>query len=101
MANRKFSIPTKGSQFTSDIFIYELKKNGIKISMDGKGRALDNIFVERLWRSVKYEDVYINVYENGLTLWKGLDKYFEFYNNQRLHQSLDYKTPTQIYSMAA
>ena len=91
----------QGSQFTSDIFINELKKNEIKISMDGKGRALDNIFVERLWRSVKYEDVYLNVYENGLTLWKGLDKYFKFYNNVRLHQSLGYKTPKQKYTLAA
>lgn len=91
----------QGSQFTSDIFINELKKNEIKISMDGKGRALDNVFVERLWRSVKYENVYLNVYENGLTLWKGLDDYFRFYNNDRLHQSLDYQTPGQIYHFAA
>ena len=69
--------------------------------MDGKGRALDNVFVERLWRSVKYENVYLNVYENGLTLWKGLDDYFRFYNNERLHQSLDYQTPKQIYDCAA
>jgi len=85
----------QGSQFTSDVFINELKKNEIKISMDGKGRALDNVFVERLWRNVKYENVYLNVYENGLTLWKGLDDYFRFYNNDRLHQSLDYQTPGQ------
>ena len=91
----------QGSQFTSDIFINELKKNEIKISMDGKGRALDNIFVERLWRSVKYENIYLNVYENGLTLWKGLDEYFTFYNNERLHQSLDYQTPKQRYELAA
>jgi putative transposase len=91
----------QGSQFTSDVFINELKKNEIKISMDGKGRALDNIFVERLWRSVKYENVYLNVYENGLTLWKGLDGYFKFYNNERLHQSLDYQTPKQRYQLAA
>lgn len=91
----------QGSQFTSDVFINNLKKNEIKISMDGKGRALDNIFVERLWRSVKYEDIYLNVYENGLTLWKGLDKYFKFYNNVRLHQSLEYQTPKQKYVLAA
>jgi len=91
----------QGSQFTSDVFINELKKNEIKISMDGKGRALDNIFVERLWRSVKYENVYLNVYENGLTLWKGLNDYFHFYNNQRLHQSLNYQTPKQKYQLAA
>lgn len=63
----------QGSQFTSDVFINELKKNEINIYMDGKGRALDNIFVERLWRSVKYEKVYLNVYENGLYLWQGLN----------------------------
>lgn len=91
----------QGSQFTSDVFINELKKNDIKISMDGKGRALDNIFIERLWRSVKYEEVYLNVYENGLSLWKGLDNYFRFYNNQRVHQSLDYKTPQYVYENAA
>jgi putative transposase len=91
----------QGSQFTSDVFINELKKNEITISMDGKGRALDNIFVERLWRSVKYENVYLNVYENGLTLWKGLNDYFEFYNERRLHQSLNYQTPKQKYLMAA
>lgn len=69
----------QASQFTSDVF---LKNNEIKISMDGKGRALDNIFVKRLWRNVKYEDVHLNLYENGLTLWKGLEKYFQFYNNE-------------------
>ena len=91
----------QGSQFTSDAFINELKNNEIKISMDGKGRALDNIYIERLWRSVKYEDIYLNVYENGLTLWKGLEKYFQFYNHERLHQSLDYQTPKQRYQLAA
>lgn len=91
----------QGSQFTSEIFINALKYNGIKISMDGKGRALDNIFIERLWRSVKYENVYLNVYENGLSLWKGLDQYFQFYNHERLHQSLNYHTPKQKYVLAA
>jgi len=91
----------QGSQFTSEVFINELKKNEIQISMDGKGRALDNIYIERLWRSVKYEDIYLNVYENGLTLWQGLDKYFKFYNNVRVHQSLSYQTPKQKYELAA
>ena len=91
----------QGSQFTSDLFINELIGNGIKISMDGKGRALDNIFIERLWRSVKYENVYLNVYENGLSLWEGLEKYFLFYNHVRIHQSLDYHTPKQRYELAA
>ena len=85
----------QGSQFTSEVFINTLIANGIKISMDGKGRALDNIFIERLWRTVKYENIYLNVYENGLSLWKGLEKYFQFYNQERLHQSLDYHTPNQ------
>lgn len=87
----------QGSQFTSDVFINILKSNEIKISMDGKGRALDNIFIERLWKSVKYEHVYLYVYEDGLSLYKGLEGYFEFYNERRLHQSLDYKTPNEIY----
>lgn len=69
--------------------------------MDGKGRALDNIFVERLWRSVKYEHIYLNVYENGISLWRGLVGYFEFYNNERLHQSLEYRTPAGCYLSAA
>ena len=91
----------QGSQFTSEVFINTLKDNGINISMDGKGRALDNIFIERLWRSVKYENVYLNVYDNGLSLWKGLEQYFQFYNQERLHQSLDYHTPKQKYVLAA
>jgi putative transposase len=91
----------QGSQFTSDIFINTLKDNAIKISMDGKGRAIDNIFIERLWKSVKYENVYLNVYENGISLYTGLKEYFEFYNNKRLHQSLDYQTPSIRYNFAA
>ena len=91
----------QGSQFTSEIFINTLIDNDIKISMDGRGRALDNIFIERLWRSVKYENIYLNVYENGLSLWDGLEKYFQFYNHQRLHQSLDYHTPKERYVLAA
>jgi putative transposase len=88
----------QGSQFTSDIFINVLKESNIQISMDGKGRAIDNIFIERLWKSVKYENVYLFVYENELDLYKGLNNYFEFYNHQRLHQSLDYKTPEEVYN---
>lgn len=91
----------QGSQFTSEVFINTLIDNGIKISMDGKGRALDNVYIERLWRSVKYENIYLNVYENGLSLWQGLDNYFKFYNNERLHQSLDYQTPQQQYLRVA
>jgi len=91
----------QGSQFTSEVFINLLKKNEIQISMDGKGRALDNIFIERLWRSVKYEKIYLNVYENGIDLYKGLADYFEFYNYKRLHQSLDYDIPSNKYYVAA
>lgn len=89
----------QGSQFTSDVFITVLKYNEISISMDGKGRALDNIFIERLWRSVKYEDIYLKAYENGLDLYEGLKKYFKFYNNERFHQSLNYKTPGEMYQL--
>lgn len=65
--------------------------------MDGKGRAIDNIFFERLWKSVKYENIYLNVYEDGASLYNGLQQYFEFYNKERLHQSLDYQTPQDLY----
>ena len=65
--------------------------------MDGKGRAIDNVFIERLWRSVKYEYVYLHVCDDGNQLWKGLSDYFRFYNHQRLHQSLDYRTPGDLY----
>lgn len=87
----------QGTQFTSELFTENLKNHGIAISMDGKGRAIDNVFIERLWRSVKYENVYLNVYENGLSLYRGLKDYFEFYNNKRFHENLDYKKPAQIY----
>lgn len=91
----------QGSQFTSEVFINVLKSNEIQISMDGKGRALDNIFIERLWRSVKYEDVYLYVYETGIDLYKGLSKYFKFYNYERIHQSLGYEIPAKKYNNAA
>jgi len=92
----------QGSQFTSDAWIDCLKSHDIKISMDGRGRAIDNVFIERLWRSVKYEHVYLHVYDDGNQLWKGLDWYFRFYNNERLHQNLGYVTPVQwYYSRAA
>jgi putative transposase len=92
----------QGSQFTSEVYTNMLKQKEIKISMDGKGRAIDNIFIERLWRTVKYEHIYLHVYEDGLTLYKGLHKYFSFYNGERRHQSLNYKTPEEHYlKMAA
>lgn len=89
----------QGSQFTSPVHIDFLKANGIRISMDGKGRAIDNVFIERLWRSVKYECVYIHAFEDGVRLYDGLNKYFHFYNNERPHQSLDYRTPGSQYCM--
>ena len=87
----------QGSQFTSEVYINLLKANEIRISMDGKGRAIDNIFIERLWRTVKYEHIYLHAYEDGLTLYKGLNNYFSFYNGERRHQSLNYKTPEEHY----
>lgn len=91
----------QGSQFTSDAFTGILKLHDGRISMDGKGRAIDNIFVERLWRNVKYEYLYLKRPETCQQLYKGLEQYFLFYNQQRLHQSLEYKTPESIYMMAA
>jgi putative transposase len=87
----------QGSQFTSDMFIKVLVDSEIKISMDGKGRAIDNIFVERLWRTVKYENIYLKSYSNGLELQKGLIEYFDFYNYSRFHSNLSNKTPGQVY----
>lgn len=87
----------QGSQFTSNIFTEVLKANGIKISMDGKGRMLDNIFIERFWRSLKYEEVYINAYENVSDCKKGIEDYVKFYNYERFHQSLDYLIPIEVY----
>lgn len=87
----------QGSQFTSSAFTGILKEHQVAISMDGRGRALDNIFVERLWRSVKYENVYLHDYETVPDVIKGLGKYFQFYNRERFHQSLDYKTPEAVY----
>lgn len=91
----------QGSQFTSDEYITLLEDAGIKISMDGKGRAIDNIFIERLWRSVKYECVYLHAFEDGVQLYDGLKKYFHFYNHQRIHQSLKYLKPAELYLKAA
>jgi putative transposase len=91
----------QGSQFTSTAFTGILDAHGVQISMDGRGRALDNIFVERLWRSVKYEEVYLKDYRNVPEAMMHLSRYFNFYNNRRLHQSLDYKTPALVYQMGA
>jgi putative transposase len=91
----------QGSQFTSNVFTGFLEKSEIKISMDGKGRAIDNIWIERLWRSVKYEDVYLKSYSTVTELEAGLKKYFTFYNQERIHETLDYKTPDFFYKQAA
>lgn len=104
-AIRNYGSPTifntdQGSQFTSDSFTGVLIQQGITISMDGRGRALDNIFVERLWRTVKYEDVYLKGYETMPTLLLGLTDYFLFYNGERPHQSLGYATPDVVYHTA-
>jgi putative transposase len=88
----------QGSQFTSLEFTEKLLAAGILISMDGRGRVFDNIFVERLWRSVKYENIYLNDYQDIPEARYGLKNYFEFYNNERFHQALKYKTPWQVYS---
>ena len=88
----------QGSQFTSLEFTGRLEQAEIRISMDGRGRALDNVFVERLWRTVKYEEVYLKGYQTVPEARNSLDCYFRFYNHQRLHQALDYRTPQQIYS---
>jgi putative transposase len=87
----------QGSQFTSKAWTDVLDAAGVRISMDGKGRWIDNVFIERLWRSVKYEDVYLRAYENGRELQAGLTRYFDFYNRRRIHQSHEYQTPDEIY----
>jgi putative transposase len=91
----------QGSQFTSEAFTDVLKAHGIAISMDGKGRWVDNVFVERLWRSVKYEDVYLRAYETPTELRSGLARYFEFYNTRRRHSALDRRTPDAVYFVQA
>jgi putative transposase len=87
----------QGVQFTALAFTSRLEAAGVAVSMDGKGRCLDNVFVERLWRTVKYEDIYLRCYETVPELTRGLGRYFPFYNEQRPHQSLGYRTPAQVY----
>ena len=87
----------QGSQFTSREYTSRLEEAGVAVSRDGRGRALDNVFVERLWRSVKYEDIYIKSYDKVSELAMGLTAYFQFYDEDRLHQSLDYQTPGEVY----
>lgn len=102
-ACEKYGIPEyfntdQGAQFTSAEFTEQLKSRGIKISMDGKGRAIDNIFIERLWRTVKYENVFLRGYQSMVEARDGLREYFAFYNDERLHASLGYRTPNHAHS---
>ncbi len=101
-AIKRFGLPEifntdQGSQFTSEAFTGILNAHGVRISMDGRGRWLDNVFVERLWKSVKYEDVYLKAYDSIPAAREGLTTYFELYNCRRRHQSLDRKTPDNVY----
>jgi putative transposase len=98
----KFGVPEifnsdQGAQFTSEDWLERLKSSGCRISMDGKGRWVDNVFVERLWRSVKYEEVYLHGYRDGREARERLGAYFDFYNRTRGHQSHDYRTPDEVY----
>jgi len=87
----------QGTQFTSLEFTSRLLEKGVHISMDGRGRVLDNIFVERLWRSVKWEEVYLNSYQSVPDAWRGLQRYFAYYNHERPHQALSYRSPAEVY----
>jgi putative transposase len=91
----------QGSQFTCHEWTEYMEKNDIKVSMDGKGRAIDNIFIERLWRSVKYDYVYIKAPSDGLELYQGLKEYFDYYNNELCHQGIDHQIPANRYYQAA
>jgi putative transposase len=87
----------QGAQFTSLEFTSRLLQHGVQVSMDGRGRALDNVFVERLWRSVKWENIYVHDYQTMSEVWTGLRTYFQFYNHERPHQALAYQTPSEVY----
>lgn len=87
----------QGSQFTSDSYTSRLLEKKIRISMDGRGRAFDNIFIERLWRSVKYDEVYLRDYQTVMDAVSGIGSYFDLYNYERLHQALNYRTPAEVY----
>jgi len=88
----------QGSQFTAAAYTSRLESHGVAISMDGRGRAIDNVFIERLWRSVKYEEVYLKDYADGWEAEASLAAYFHFYNHERIHQSLGYRTPAEVYA---
>jgi putative transposase len=101
-ALKKFGPPEifntdQGSQFTSEEWLAPLKAAGVAISMDGRGRWIDNVFIERLWRSVKYEEVYLREYRNGHEAQRSLSQYFAFYNARRVHETLGYATPDEVY----
>jgi len=87
----------QGTQFTAERFTAAVENAGVRMSMDGRGRALDNIFIQRLWRSVKYEEVYIKDYRTARDAYESLKAYFLFYNNKRLHQTLGYLTPAEVH----
>ena len=87
----------QSSQYTSEVHTQRLLEHGIQISMDGKGRATDNIAIERFWRSIKYENIHLSEYKSIRELKKGVAEYIEFYNNRRFHQSLGYKKPMEVY----
>lgn len=87
----------QGAQFTCEAWLAPLKEAGVAISMDGKGRWIDNVFIERLWRSVKYEEVYLRAYAEGHQAQRSLANYFDFYNGRRVHETLDYRTPDEMY----
>ena len=87
----------QGSQYTSKDFVNLIKDHNVRLSMDGKGRALDNVYIERIWRSTKQGHVYIYVHETGSDLYKGLSQYYEFYNFKRRHQALIHQTPSQLF----
>ena len=91
----------QGSQYTAKEHIKILKDNNISISMDAKGRSIDNIVIERFWRTLKYEDVYLKGYETLREASKGIGKFIHYYNTRRLHSSIDYQTPSQAYKAAA
>ena len=101
MGGRRCSTPTRGVPFTAGAWTGRLESAGVAVSMAGKGRCLDNVFVERRWRSVTYEDVYLKGYERVPELECGLRAYFGFYNTERLHPSLDYRTPAEVYGVGA
>jgi putative transposase len=101
-AIERFGLPEifntdQGSQFTAEDFTKRLRDRGVAISMDGKGRCLDNVFVERLWRSLKYEEVYLHAYDTVAEARTGIGRYLAFYNDERAHQALGYQTPDAFY----